>query len=78
MTYKPTPLEEATSREDLYALALWHVYGILGFDTDGDIDPGAVIAGMGPLGFAQFVVGAAHEHYEQYEDATYDLAGEDA
>lgn len=67
-TYQPTPLDDAKTTEDMYALALWHVYGILGFDTDGDVDPRAVIAGMGTKGYAQFVIESAREHATNYDD----------
>ena len=66
--YQPAPLDGAKNNEDLYALALWYIYGILGFDTDGDAAPGPVIAGMGPKGFAQLVIDSAREHANCYED----------
>ena len=67
-TYQPAPLDEAKSNEEMYALALWHVYGILGFDTDGDEAPGAAIAGMGAKGYAQFIIESAREHATNYDD----------
>lgn len=76
--YKPDSLDTAETNEELYALALWHVYHAVGFDTDGDTNPKSLIAGMGAKGFAQFVIGAARSLYEDYEDVSYDSAGEDA
>lgn len=76
--YKPDPLSTAKTDEELYAFALWHVYHALGFDTDGDTNPKSVIAGMGAEQFALLVIDSAHETYEQYENTSYDAAGEDA
>jgi hypothetical protein len=43
--------------------ALWDIYGVLGYDQDGDRTPSAVIAGAGSVErFAEQMVAAAREH----------------
>lgn len=66
--YRPDPLDKAETNEAMYALALWHVYHQLGFDTDGDTHPRATIAGMGPQGYAQMIIDSAREHANDYDE----------
>ena len=61
------------SARGVYAQALWDVYRVLGFDTDGDEHPGALIGGMGPEGFAGVIVDAATSFREDYDNALEEL-----
>ncbi len=58
----PQPAEQMTEILRLRQ-ALWEIYGILGFDTDGDPTPIALVGDIAAL-----VVDAAKEHRKEYDD----------
>jgi hypothetical protein len=55
------PVTRTAPPPDVATQALWDVYGALGFDTDGEPTPAALIAGMGVADFCRLVVSAAEE-----------------
>lgn len=63
-------LEEAIEQIDSLRQALWDVYAELGFDTDGDKTPAAIVGDLG-----QMVVDAAKE-YRKDNDEGLDELGE--
>ncbi|AGW41726.1 hypothetical protein O159_22860 [Leifsonia xyli subsp. cynodontis DSM 46306] len=64
----PTTVEALAAERDTYAQALWDVYGILGFDRDGDPTPAACLT-SGAEDFANSMVAAAWEARENTEEA---------
>lgn len=53
----------ALPQQDLQRQALWDIYRILGFDTDGDATPAAVVCDLGTM-----VVEAAKEHRAEHDE----------
>ena len=54
---------------DLLTQAMWDARTELGFDTDGDLTPDAVVAGLGYEGYAKMHVDEAREAREDCERA---------
>jgi hypothetical protein len=57
-------LRDMTADRDSLRQALWDVHAALGFDTDGDKTPDALVTPIGPM-----VVAAAEEFRRDYEEA---------
>jgi hypothetical protein len=67
--YSEAQMRAITADRDSMSQALWDVHAALGFDTDGDKTPDALVTPIGPM-----VVAAAEEFRRDYEETIAEFA----